>query len=70
MVLAIVALGIGYEAMDRFFNPTPIQYGEAMAVAALGLVVNIVAAFLLQEDHGHSHAWARAIRHHAARSRP
>nr|WP_298688822.1 CDF family Co(II)/Ni(II) efflux transporter DmeF [uncultured Dongia sp.] len=55
VVLAIVALGIGYEAIDRFFNPTPIQYVEAMAVAALGLLVNIVAALLLQEDHGHGH---------------
>jgi len=55
VVLAIVALGIGYEAVDRFFNPTPIQYPEAMAVAALGLVVNIIAALLLQEDHGHGH---------------
>jgi cation diffusion facilitator family transporter len=56
VVLAIVAFGIGYEAIDRFFNPTPIQYVEAMAVAALGLIVNIIAALLLQEDHGHSHA--------------
>lgn len=55
VVLAMVALGIGYEAVDRFFNPMPIQYAEAMGVAALGLVVNIVAALLLQEDHGHSH---------------
>ncbi|WP_374314454.1 CDF family Co(II)/Ni(II) efflux transporter DmeF [Dongia sp.] len=55
VVLAMVALGIGYEAVDRFFNPAPIQYAEAMGVAALGLIVNIVAALLLQEDHGHSH---------------
>lgn len=55
VVLAIVALGIGYEAIDRFFNPTPMQYAEAMGVAALGLVVNIVAALLLQDDHGHGH---------------
>lgn len=55
VVLAMVALGIGYEAVDRFFNPTPIQYAQAMGVAALGLLVNIVAAILLQEDHGHDH---------------
>ncbi|WP_303976483.1 CDF family Co(II)/Ni(II) efflux transporter DmeF [Dongia mobilis] len=55
VVLAIVALGIGYEAVDRFLNPTSIRYAEAMAVAALGLTVNIVAALLLQEDHGHDH---------------
>ena len=55
VVLAIVALGIGYEDVDRFLNPTSIRYAEAMAVAALGLTVNIVAALLLQEDHGHDH---------------
>lgn len=66
VVLAIVALGIGYEAIDRFFNPLPIQYVEAMAVAALGLVVNIVAALLLQEDHGHHHGHAHGHDHDQA----
>ncbi|MBI2253021.1 MAG: CDF family Co(II)/Ni(II) efflux transporter DmeF [Proteobacteria bacterium] len=60
VVLAIVALGIGYEAIDRFVNPAPIQYAEAMGVAALGLIVNIVAALLLQEDHGHDHGHAHS----------
>jgi len=53
VVLAMVAIGIGYEAVERFLNPAPIQYAEAMGVAALGLAVNIAAALLLQEDHGH-----------------
>ncbi|WP_374371556.1 CDF family Co(II)/Ni(II) efflux transporter DmeF [Dongia sp.] len=56
VVLAIVALGIAWESVDRFFNPTAIAYREAMAVAVLGLVVNAVAAVLLMENHGHSHA--------------
>lgn len=56
VVLAIVALGIAWESIDRFFNPTVIAYREAMAVAVLGLIVNAVAAVLLMENHGHSHA--------------
>lgn len=56
VVLAIVALGIAWESIDRFFNPTLIAYREAMAVAVLGLIVNAVAAVLLMENHGHSHA--------------
>ncbi len=63
IVLAIVALGIGYEAIGRFFNPLPMQYAEAMGVAALGLVVNIVAALLLQDEHGHDHGHDHAHEH-------
>ncbi|MBL8709488.1 MAG: CDF family Co(II)/Ni(II) efflux transporter DmeF, partial [Rhodospirillaceae bacterium] len=55
VVLAIVALGIAWESVDRYFNPTAIAYQEAMAVAVLGLVVNAVAALLLMEDHHHDH---------------
>jgi cation diffusion facilitator family transporter len=56
VVLAIVALGIAWESIDRFFNPTAIRYAEAMGVAMLGLVVNAVAAILLhQPGHGHGH---------------
>jgi len=58
VVLAIVALFIAWESIDRFFNPTVIAYKEAMAVAVLGLIVNAVAAILLQDGshHGHDHA--------------
>lgn len=64
VVLAIIAIGIAVEAVDRFFNPTPILYLEAMAVAALGLAVNIIAAILLLDDHGgHEHAHAHAHDH-------
>jgi cation diffusion facilitator family transporter len=55
VVLAMVALGIAWESIDRFFNPASIAYREAMAVAVLGLVVNAVAAILLMEHHGHDH---------------
>lgn len=56
VVLAIVALFIAWESIDRFFNPAPIAYREAMAVAVLGLVVNAVAALLLREEpHHHAH---------------
>lgn len=55
VVLAMVALGIAWESIDRFFNPQVIAYREAMAVAVLGLVVNAVAAVLLMEHHGHEH---------------
>jgi len=55
VVLAVIALLMGIESLRRLFNPSPIQFNEAIAVAVLGLIVNLVSAWLLQEKHGHSH---------------
>jgi len=52
-VLAMIALLIAYESVVRVANPVPIAYGEAIAIAAVGLAVNLVSAWLLREDHGH-----------------
>jgi cation diffusion facilitator family transporter len=56
VVLAIVAVIIAYESVLRLIHPVPIAYGEAMAIAAVGLVVNVVSAWLLSDDHHHGHA--------------
>ena len=64
VVLAMVALLIGYEALDRFFHPVPIQFSEAIPIACLGLAVNVASVWLLSgghhhghgHDHGHGHA--------------
>lgn len=53
IVLAMVALLIGWESIMRFRNPVPIDFSEAIAVAVLGLVVNLVCAWLLWDDHDH-----------------
>ncbi|MBF0160461.1 MAG: CDF family Co(II)/Ni(II) efflux transporter DmeF, partial [Magnetococcales bacterium] len=56
--LAIVALWMLLESIDRFLNPVTIRFQDALLVAAIGLVVNIVSALLLGGDHhghGHSH---------------
>ncbi len=55
LALAIVALFIGYESLQRFFAPEPIHYTEALALAALGLAVNVASAWLLRDLHDHSH---------------
>jgi cation diffusion facilitator family transporter len=57
IVLAMIALLIGYEAVVRFFAPVGIQFGEAIPIAIAGLAVNVVSAWLLGggEHHGHSH---------------
>jgi cation diffusion facilitator family transporter len=54
-ILIIVALLMIYESVERLLSPIAIHFEEAIAVAALGLVVNLVSAFLLKDDHHHHH---------------
>jgi len=60
IVLAMIALLIGYEAVSRFFSPVPIHFAEAIPIACLGLAVNVASVWLLsgghpssRQDHGH-----------------
>lgn len=56
VLLLMFALFIIIEAAERFFSPSvEIRYVEAMIVAAIGMVVNIICAFVLHEKHGHEH---------------
>jgi cation diffusion facilitator family transporter len=54
LILGIIAIGIGFESVTRIYEPVPIQYLEAMIVAALGLGVNIASAVMLHDDHDHA----------------
>jgi len=66
IILAIIAVQIAYESAVRLVNPVPIAYGEAIAVAVLGLGVNLVSAWLLRDthDHHHGHGHPHGHRHH------
>jgi cation diffusion facilitator family transporter len=59
IILAMIALLIGYESIGRLFAPVPIHFGEAIPIACLGLAVNLASAWLLggghHHDHGHGH---------------
>ena len=59
IILVMIAIQIAYESAVRLLHPVQIAYGEAIAVATLGLVINIVSAWLLRDDnvhhHGHGH---------------
>lgn len=56
VLLAVVALGIVVESVSRFSNPAPIAYNESLIVAVVGLLVNLVCAWLLHARHAaHSH---------------
>jgi cation diffusion facilitator family transporter len=54
IVLAMIALLIGYEAVDRLFHPLPIDFAQALPIAIAGLAVNVASAWLLSGS-GHSH---------------
>lgn len=55
VVLAVVAFLMVAESARRLFAPITIQFNEALAVAVLGLVVNVVSAFILRGRPAHSH---------------
>jgi cation diffusion facilitator family transporter len=54
LMLLIFAFVILYEAIGRFVNPSEIHYKEAIIVAVIGLIVNLVSAFLLHHEHEQS----------------
>ncbi len=63
IVLAMIAILIGYEAVMRLFWPVAIHFREAIPIAVLGLCVNVVSVLLLGggdhshvHSHGHDHA--------------
>jgi cation diffusion facilitator family transporter len=61
IILAMIALLIGYESVSRLFDPVPIHFREAIPIAVLGLAVNIASAWLLSggdHHHGHGHGHA------------
>jgi cation diffusion facilitator family transporter len=59
IILAMIAILIGYESLTRLFVPVPIHFGEAIPIAILGLLVNVASAWLLSggghHHHGHDH---------------
>jgi cation diffusion facilitator family transporter len=66
IILAMIALLIGYEAIARLLSPIPIHFSEAIPIAVVGLLVNIASAWLLNGgDRGHSHGHGHAHDQHA-----
>ncbi|RQT22166.1 CDF family Co(II)/Ni(II) efflux transporter DmeF [Burkholderia contaminans] len=64
IVLAMIALLIGYEAVARLLAPVPIHFGEAIPIAVAGLLVNIASVWLLSGDHhGHGHGHSHGHHH-------
>jgi len=59
----MIAVQIAYESVLRLISPVSIDYREAIAVACLGLAVNLVSAFLLRDSHDHHHGHSHGHAH-------
>jgi cation diffusion facilitator family transporter len=67
VVIGLMVVG----SVERLASPQPIRYEEAIAVAVLGLVVNLICAFVLgaahdhgHQDQGHGHSHGHQHAHH------
>jgi cation diffusion facilitator family transporter len=67
IALAMIALLIGYESLERLINPVSIAFDQAIPIAVVGLGVNLLSAYLLRDDldhhHGHTHRGHHAHDH-------
>jgi cation diffusion facilitator family transporter len=63
IILAMIALLIGYEAVTRLIWPVVIHFNEAIPIAVLGLVVNVASVLLLSGGHDHSHGHGHGHSH-------
>src|SRR5271163_1510992 len=59
IVLGIAGFGVAFESVERLLSPVAVDYRNAAFIAALGLAVNLISAFILggghSHDHGHAH---------------
>lgn len=55
ILLVCVAGLMLYQSVERLISPVPIQYDQAIAIAAVGLAVNLACAWLLKDGHHHDH---------------
>ena len=55
VVLSVVALLMAGESVHRMFVPLTIHFNQAIAIACVGLFVNVTCALLLKDDHEHHH---------------
>lgn len=69
ILLMVVALMMGIQSLERLFNPVTIHFNEAIPIAIVGLVINLVCAWLLHEvghdHHHHDHQHGHSHHHHS-----
>ncbi|MCP9928373.1 CDF family Co(II)/Ni(II) efflux transporter DmeF [Cyanobium sp. CH-040] len=63
VALGVVAALMAMESLERFVLPQAIRFDEAIAVAAIGLLVNVISALLLRDHDDHAHAHVHGSGH-------
>ena len=58
LFLVLIAGLMLYQSVERLVAPTPIHYDEAIAIAVVGLLVNLTCVWLLKDGHDHDHRHA------------
>lgn len=53
ILLGVTGVWILGESVIRFFNPCEIQFGDAITVAIIGLIVNLASILIMGKDHSH-----------------
>ncbi|HEY1612250.1 MAG TPA: CDF family Co(II)/Ni(II) efflux transporter DmeF [Rhizomicrobium sp.] len=67
VILGVLGVGVAVESIERLLSPVAVDYRSALVIAAIGLAVNLISAFILSDHHGHDpehgHAHGRAGGH-------
>ena len=63
LLLGVVAIAMVLESFSRLLHPVSISFDQALWVAILGLLVNVLSAWLLSSPSGHGHAHDHAHGH-------
>ncbi len=64
ILLGFTSLAIIWESVERFFKPLSISFGEAVLVAVIGLVINVICVFVMGGNHHHNHSCHSEEHHH------
>ncbi|HET7505696.1 MAG TPA: CDF family Co(II)/Ni(II) efflux transporter DmeF [Kofleriaceae bacterium] len=64
VLLAIVAFWMAKEGVEHLITHPPVDYRDALPVAGVGLIVNLVSAILLSRGHHYGHGHDHGHGHH------
>jgi len=65
ILLMVVAFFMAFQSIERLFNPVDIHYNQAIPIAILGLIINLICAWLLHDGHHHHHDHDHHHDHHS-----
>jgi len=63
LLLGATAIAVAVESVLRLVTPQPAAYRDALLIAVIGLIVNLVSALILRDSHSHDHGHDHAHGH-------